>query len=158
MRNELDHKEGWTRKNWCFLTVVLEKALESSLRCEENKPINPKGNQSWIFTGRTDAEAEAPVLWPSDAKSWLTGKLPWCWERLRQEEKGTTEDEMTGWRGWLNVHELEQALGDSGGQEAWRAAVHGSQRVGHDLVTEQQEQYILGDPLLKIMSFPNKFS
>ena len=79
---ELDHKEGWLPKNWQFQTVVLEKTLESPLDNKEIKPVNPKGNQPWIFIGRTDAEAEAPILWPSDANSWLVGKRPWCWERL----------------------------------------------------------------------------
>ena len=84
---ELDHKECWTPKNWCFWTVVLEKILESSLDCKEIKPVNPKGNQSWILIGRTDAQAEAPILWPPDVKSWLW-KRPRCWERLRAGEEG----------------------------------------------------------------------
>ena len=83
---ELDHEEGWTLKNWCFWTVVLENTLESSLDCKEIKPVNTKRNQAWIFIGRTDAEVEAPILWPPDAKSWLIGKRPWCWERLRAGE------------------------------------------------------------------------
>ena len=91
---ELNHKEGWVRKNWCFWTIVLEKSLESPLNCNKIKPVNPKGNQSWIFTGRTDAET--PILWPPDAKSWLTGKDPDAGKDWRQEEKGTTEDEMIG--------------------------------------------------------------
>ena len=99
---ELDHKEGWVQKNWCFWIVVLEKMLERPLDSKEIQPVHPKGDQSWIFTGRTDAETEAPVLWPPDAgKDW------------RQEEKGTTEDEMVGWHHWLNGHEFEQTLGDS---------------------------------------------
>ena len=90
---ELDHKESWVPKNWCFWTVVLEKTLESSLDCKEIKPINPKGDQSWIFIGRTDAEA--PVLWPPDTKNWLIGKETWCWKRL----KAGGEGDNRGWDG-----------------------------------------------------------
>ena len=108
---EVDHKEGWVTKNLCFQTVVLEKTLESPLDSKEIKPVNPKGSQSWIFTGRTDAEAEAPILWPPDVKNWLTGKDPDAGKDWRQEEKGMTEDEMVGWHHWLNGHEFEQALG-----------------------------------------------
>ena len=93
---ELDHKEGWVPKNWCFWTVVLEKTLESPLDCKEMQPVQPKGNQSWIFIGRTDAEAETPILWPPDEKNWLIGKDPDAGKDWRQEEKGTTEDEMVG--------------------------------------------------------------
>ena len=106
---ELDHKEGWEQKNWCFWTVVLEKTLESLLDCREIKPVHPKGDQSWIFIGSTDAEA--PILWPPDVKNWLLGKAPDAGKDWRQEEKGTTEDEMVGWRHRLNGHEFEQALG-----------------------------------------------
>ena len=94
---ELDHKGGWTLKNWCFQTVVLEKTLESPLASKEIKPVNPKGNQPWIFTGRTDAEAEAPILRPPDAKSRLIGKDPDTRKDWGQEEKGAKEDEMVGW-------------------------------------------------------------
>ena len=114
---ELTHKESWAPKNWCFRTVVLEKALESPLDCKEIKPVHPKGNQSWIFIGRTDAEAEAPVLWPSDVKNWLTGKDPDAGEDWGQE-KGTTEDEMVGWHHWPNEHDFEQAPGVGDGQES----------------------------------------
>ena len=103
---DLDHKESWVLKNWCFWTVVLEKTLESPLDCTEIKPVNPKGNQSWIFIGRTDAEAEVPILWPPD-KSWFTRKDPDTGKDWRQEEKGTTEDEMVGWHHWLDGHEFE---------------------------------------------------
>ena len=109
---ELDHREGWAPKNWCFWTVVLEKAFESPLDCKEIKPVNPKGNQSWIFIG--NAEAEAPILWPPDVKSWLIEKDPE--QDWRQEEKGTTEDEMVGWHHRLNGHESKQTPGDSEGQ------------------------------------------
>ena len=113
---ELDHKEDWVPKNWCFQIVVLEKILESILDCKETKLVNPKGNQPWIFTGRTDAEAEAPILWPPDAKSWLTGKDPDAGKDWRQEEKGTTEDEMVGWYHHLSGNKFKQTLGDSEGQ------------------------------------------
>ena len=113
---ELDHKEGWVPKNWCFWTVVLEKTLESPLDCKEIEPVDPKENQSWIFLRRTDAEAETPILWPPDAKSRLFRKHSSAGKDWRQEEKGTTEDEMVGWHHWLSGHELEQALGDGEGQ------------------------------------------
>ena len=89
---ELDYKDSWAPKNWCFWTVVLEKTPESPLDCKEIKLVNPQGNQSWIFIGRTDAEAETPTLWPPDAKNWLTGKDPDAGKDWKQEEKGTTED------------------------------------------------------------------
>ena len=113
---ELDHKKGWTLKNWCFWAVVLKKTLESPLDCKEIQPTNTEGNQSWIFIGRTDAEAEALILRPPDVKSWLIRKDPDAGKGWRQEEKGTTEDEMVGWHHWLNGHEFEQALGDDEGQ------------------------------------------
>ena len=113
---ELDYKESCMLKNWCFWTVVLKKTLESPLNCKEIHPINPKGNQSWIFIGRTNAEAEAPILWPPDVKNWLIWKDPDAGKDWRQEEKGTTEDEMVGWHHWLNGHEFEQTLGDDEGQ------------------------------------------
>ena len=108
--------EGWAIKrlsdeDWCFWTVVLEKTLESSLDCKEIQPVNPKINRSWIFVGRTDAEAETPILWPPDAKNWLTGKDPYAGKDWRQEQKGTTEDEMVGWHHRLDRHEFEQAPG-----------------------------------------------
>ena len=101
---------------WCFRTVMLEKTLESPLDCKEIKPVNPKGNQSWIFLGRTDAEAEAPILWPPDAKSRLTGKNPDAGKDWRQEEKGMTGDEMVGWHHWIDRHEFDQAPGNGEGQ------------------------------------------
>ena len=113
---ELDHKEVWVLKNWCLWTVVLVKTIESPLDYKEIKPVNPKGNQPWIFIGRTDTEAEAPILWPPDVKRWLTGKDPDAGKGWGQEEKGTTEDEMIGWHHQLYGHEFEQALGD--GQES----------------------------------------
>ena len=104
---ELDHKEGWVPKNWCFWIVVLEKTLESSLDCKEIQPVHFKGDQSWIFIGRTDAEAETPILWPPHAKSWLIGKDPDAGKDWRQEEKGVIEDEMAGWHHWFDGRESE---------------------------------------------------
>ena len=109
-------KEGWVLKNWCFPTVVLEKTLESPLNSKEIKPVNPKGNHSWIFIGRTDAEAKTPLLWSLDVKNWLFGKDPDARKDLRQQEKGMSEDEMVGWHHQLNSHEFEQTLGDTEGQ------------------------------------------
>ena len=113
---ELDHKEGWALKNYCFWIVVLKKALQSPLDCKEIKPVNPKGNQPWILIERTDAEAETPILWPPDAKSWLIGKDPDAGKDWGQEEKGVTEDEIVGWHHWLNGHKFEQTPSDAKGQ------------------------------------------
>ena len=131
---ELEHKEGWVSKNWCFRTVVLEKTLESPLDCKEIQPVHPKGDQLWIFIGRIDAVAETPVLWPSDVKSWLIGKDPDAGKDWGQEEKGTTEDEMVGWHPQLT--QWTWVLVDSG---SWwwtgRPGVlrfMGSRRVGHN--------------------------
>ena len=126
---ELDHKERWAPKNWCFWTVVLEKTLESLLDCKEIQPVTPKGNQSWIFIGRTDAEAEALILWPPHAKSWLIGKDPDAGKDWRQEEKGTTEDEMVGWHHWPDGHEFEQALGVGDGQGNWHGVAKSRTRL-----------------------------
>ena len=111
---ELDHKEDWALKNWCFQIVVLEKTLESPFDSKEITLVNPKGNHSWIFIGRTDAKAETPILWPPDVKSWLIGKDPDAGKERRQEKKETTEDEMVGWHHQLNGHEFEQAPGVDG--------------------------------------------
>ena len=118
---ELDYKESWMPKNWCFWTVVLEKTLESPLDWKEIYPIHPKGNQSWIFIGRTDAEAEVPILWPPDAKNWLIWKDPDAGKDWRWEEKGMTEDEVVGWHHWLDRHVFEQApgVGDGQGSLVW---------------------------------------
>ena len=113
---KLYHKESWAPKNRCFWTVVLEKTLESPLDCKEIQPVNPKENQSWIFIGRTDAEAETPILWPPDVKNWLTGKDPDAGKDWGQEEKGTTEDEMIGRHQSLNGYEFEWAPGVHDGQ------------------------------------------
>ena len=113
---ELDHKEGWMLKNWCFWTSVLEKTLESPLDCKEIQPFNPEGNQSWICIGRTNVEAETPILWPPNMKNWLLRKDPDAGKDWKQKENGTTEDEMVGWHHWLNGHEFEQTLGAGDGQ------------------------------------------
>ena len=134
---EMDYKESWAPKNWCFLTVVLEKTLVSSLDCKEIQPVHPKGNQSWIFIGRTDAEAETPILWPSHAKNWLIEKDPDAGKDWGWEEKGMTEDEMVGWNHHLNGHWVW-----AGSRSWWwtgRPGVlqaMGLQRVGQDWVTE----------------------
>ena len=104
---ELDCEESWAPKNWCFWTVVLKKTLESPLDCKEIQPVHPKGDQSWIFVGRTDAEAETPILWPSDVKNWLIGKDPDAGKDWRWEEKGMTEDQMVVWHHQLSRHEFE---------------------------------------------------
>ena len=122
--------------NWCLWTVVLEKTLESPLDCKEIQPVLPKGDQSWVFIGRTDLEAETPILWPPDAKSWLIGKDPDAGREWGQEEKGMTEDEMVGWHHLLNGHWFgwSPGIGDGGRPGVLRLLV--SQRIGHDWATE----------------------
>ena len=123
---ELKHKESWALKNWSFWTVMLEKTLKSPLDCKEIKPVNPKEDKSWIFIGRTDAESEALILWPPDAKSQLIRKDPDAEKDWRQEEKGAKENERVGWHHRLDGHEFEKALGVGEGQgETWCATVHG---------------------------------
>ena len=114
---KLDYKESWAPKNWCFWTEVVERTLESPLDCKEIQPVHPKGNQHWIFIGRTDAEVETLILWPPDAKNWLIGKDSDAGKDWRQEEKGMTEDEMVGWHHWLNGHAFDWApeVGDGQG-------------------------------------------
>ena len=109
-------KKHWALNSWCFWTVVLKKALESPLDCKEIIPVNPKGNQSWIFTGRTDTEAETAIFWPPDVKSWLIGKDPDAGKHLGQEERGAIEDQMVGWHHWLNGHEFKETPRDTEGQ------------------------------------------
>ena len=113
---DLDCEGSWALKDWCFWTVVLEKPLVSPLDCKENQPVHSKGDQSWVFFGRTNAKAETPIFWPPHAKSWLIGKDSDCGRHWRQEEKGTTEDEMAGWHHWLDGHEFGWTLGVGDGQ------------------------------------------
>ena len=113
---ELDCEESWVRKNWCFWTLVLEKTLESPLDCKEIQPVHPKGDQSWVFIGRNDVEAETPILWAPDVTSWLIGKDPVAGRVWGQYGKGTTEDEMAGWHHRLNGHEFGWTLGVGDGQ------------------------------------------
>ena len=120
---ELVHKEDWMLKNWCFQIVVLEKTLEGSLDCKEIKPVNPKGNQLWIFIGRTDAEAGALILWPPDANSWFIEKDPDAGKDWRQKEKGVTEDETDGWHHWLSGHEFEQTPRENEGKSGMLRSV-----------------------------------
>ena len=135
---ELDHKESWAPKNWCFWTVVLEKTLKSTLDSKEIKPVNPKGKQLWRLIGSTDAEVEVPIFWPPNRNSRLTGRDPDAGKDWRQKEKGAAEAEMVRYHHWLNGHELAQT------EREWRTGKPGllqsmgSQRVTHDLVAEQQ--------------------
>ena len=135
---ELDYKESWAPKNWCFWTVVLEKTLESPLDCKEIQPVHSKGNQSWIFIGRTDVEAETPILWSPDGKNWVIGKDPDAEKDWRWEEKKMTEDEMAGWHHWLNGHEFEWTPGVGDGQGGLACCSPWGLRVRHDWVTEQK--------------------
>ena len=130
---ELDYKENWEPENWCFWTVLLEKTLESPLDCKENQPVHLKGNPSWIFIGRTDAEAETPILWPPDVKNCLVGKDPDDGKDWRWEEKGMTEDEMVEWHPLCDVHEFE-CWWWTGKPEVLQSI--GLQRVAHAWVTE----------------------
>ena len=137
---DLDHKESRALKNWCFWTVVLEKTLESPLDCKEIQPVHPKGNQSWIFIGRTDAEAETPILWPPDSKNWLIWR-PWCWERLKWGER-----DDRGWDCWMaSLTQWTWVLVNS---RSWwwtgrpgMLQFRGSQRVGHDWATELRKLF-----------------
>ena len=136
---ELDHKEGWVLKNWCFQIVQLEKTLESPLDIKEIKAVSPKGNQSWIFIGRADAKAEAPILWRTDMKSRFIGKDPDAGKDWGQEGKGMEEDEMVGWHHWINEHECEQIPEDSKGQGSLVCYNSWDCRVRQNLATEQQQ-------------------
>ena len=150
---ELEYKESWLLKNWCFWTVALEKTPESPLDCKEIKPINPKGNQPWIFIERTDAEAETPIFWPPDVKSQLIRKDPSSGKEWRQEERGTTEGKIVGWHHQPNGHEFEQALRND---ERQRGLVccspWGSQKARHDWVTDQQQRCMVGKGALHVFS------
>ena len=128
---QMDYTESWAPKNWCFWTVVLEKTLESPLDCKEIQPVHPKGDQSWIFIGRTDAEAETPILWPPDVKSWLIWKKPWYWERLKTGGEGNDRR----WDGWMaSPTQWTWVWVNSGRPGVLRFMVQ--QRVGHDWATE----------------------
>ena len=129
---ELDCEESWALKNWCFWTVVMEKSLESPLACKETQPVHPKGDQSWVFIVRTDAEAETPILWPFHAKSWLIGKDPDARKDWRRGEKGTTEDEMVEGHHRLNGREFEQALGVGDGQGGLVCCSSWGHKIGRD--------------------------
>ena len=139
---DVDYKDSWVPKNWCFWTVVLEKTLESPLDCKQIKPVHPKGNQSWIFiriTMNVDLEAQTPILWQPDGKSWLIWKDRDAGKDWRQKEKETAEDEMVGWHHWLNGREFEYTLGVGPPWWAGRPGVlqsMGSKRVGHEWATE----------------------
>ena len=140
---ELDYKESWVSKNWYFWTIVLEKTPESPLDCKEIKPVNRKGNQSWIFTEKTDAEAETPKLWPPDVKNWLIWKDPDAdvkvivlSSKMWRGKKGTTKNEMIGWHHWLNGHEFEQAPGAGDGQGSLVCCSPWGCRVRHNWAAE----------------------
>ena len=148
---ELDYKESWALKNWCFWTVVL-KTLESPLDCKEIQPVHPKGDQSWIFIGRTDAEAETPIFWPPDGKSWLIGKDPDAGKDWRQEKKGTTEDEMAGWHHRLNGLEFDSTLRLMMDREAWPAAVHGVRNSRTRLSNWTELKWILWCPFRVLLT------
>ena len=122
---EWDNKESWVLKNWWFWTAVLENTLGSPLDCKEIHPVNPKGNQSWIFIAGSDVEAETPILWPPDVESWFIGKDPDAGKDWGREEKGTTEDEIVGWHHWCDRHELSRLQELVKDREAWHAEVHG---------------------------------
>ena len=133
---ELDCEESWALKNWCFWTVVLEKTLESPLDCKEIQLVHPKGNQSWVFFGRTDAEAKTPTLWLPNAKSWLIGKDPDAGMDWRQEEKGKTEDEMAGLHHQLDADEFGWTPGVGVGQGGLVYCDSWGCRVRHNWATE----------------------
>ena len=157
---ELDHKESWAPKSWCF-QLWCWRRLENLLDWKEIKPVNPKGNQSLIFIGRTDTQAEASILWPPDGKNWFTGKDPDAGEDWRQEEKGMTEDEMVGWNHRLNGHESEQVPGAGDGQGSLACCSPWGCRVKHDRVTElhwktQQQQEIVRAKINSIISQDKK--
>ena len=140
---ELDYEESWVPKNWCFWTAVLEKTLESPLDFKDIQPVHPKGDQSWVFIGETDAEAETPILWPPDVKSWLIWKDPDAGRDWGQEEKGMTEDEIAGWHHCLNGREFEQTPGDGEGQGSLECySSRGCKESDTTTQTEQQKTVV----------------
>ena len=137
---ELDHTEDWQPKNWCFQIVVLEKTLENPLDCKEIKLVSPKGNQPWLFIGRTHAETEAPVLWPADLKSWIFGKDSDAGKDWGPEEKWAAEGEKVRWHHWLHGHEFEQTLGDGEGQGSLACCISWGHKASD--MTEQQQRLL----------------
>ena len=140
---ELHSKESWVLKNWCFWTVVLEKIPENPLDCKEIQPVHPKGDQFWVFTGRTDVEAETPILRPPDAKSWLIGKDPDAGKDWGQEEKVMPEDKMVGWHHQLNGHGFGWTPEVGEGQGGLSCCSSWGCRVGHDWATELKWNYLI---------------
>jgi len=155
---ELDHKGSWAPKNWCFWTVVLEKILESPLDCKEIQPVHPKGNQLWIFTGRTNAKTEAPTIWLSDVKSQLNRRDPDHGKDWRQEEKGTTEDEMVRGHHWLDGHGFGQTPGYSEGQGSLTCCSPWGRKVWRDLVTKQKQHEFLYEVKFSVLKDPRNWS
>ena len=151
---ELDYKESWAQKNWCFWTVVL-KTPESPLDCKDIQLVLPKGDQSWVFIGRTDVEAETPILWPPDVQSWLTGKVPDAGKDWEQEEKGMTEDAMIGWHHWLNGPGFGWTLGVGDGQGGLVCCSSWGCRVGHDWVTELNMNWRCAKRLRRVLKRQN---
>ena len=154
---ELDIKESWAPKNWCFWTVVLEKTLESPLDYKEIQPVHPKGDQSWVFIGRTDGEAETPILWPPDAKSWLTGKDPDAGKDWGQEEKGMTEDEVVGWHHWLNGHGFGWTPGVGDGQGGLACCGSWGRKESNTAERLNWTEYSLCNHVIEILDFENVF-
>ena len=148
---ELDYKKSWVPKNWCFWTVFLEETLESPLDCKEIQPVNLKGHQSWMFIGRTDAEAETPIFWPPHAKSWLIGKDPDAGKDWEQEEKETTEDGMVGWHHRLSGLGFGWTLGVGDGQGGLACCDSWGRRVGHNWVTELNWTEIYWMPIIYLI-------
>ena len=151
---ELDYKESWAQKNWCSWTVVLEKTLESPLDCKEIQPVHPKGDQSWVFIGRTDADSETPILCPPDSKNWLIWKDPDAGKDWRQEEKGKTEDEMVGSHHWHNGHEFEQAPGVGDGQGSLSCCSPWGLKESDMTECLNWTEYFIGLPALYLHSLP----
>ena len=153
----LNNEKGWVPKNWCLWIVVLEKTLESPLDCKEVQAVHPKGDQSWVYIGRTDVEPETPILWPPDVNSWLIGKDPDAGKAWRQEEKGTTEDEMVGWHHTLDGHELEPVPGVGDGQGGLACCSPWGHKDGQDWAAEGQQRQRLNRRLDRdgsVMSSP----